>query len=94
MPWPRRRAVLWRTLRSLILETGGRQIEVLLELAQCDVVVAEMLRYRPAGFNLVQQISQDSTDAESRDEARQALIQFVYSEGLLNRIATHLNHRP
>ena len=74
-----------------MLETGGRQLEALGELAQCDVVVAEMLRYRQAGFDLVQQISLDSTDAESRDEVRQALIQFVYSEGLLNRMATHLN---
>ena len=91
MPRPRGRAAVWRTLRRLILETGGRQLEALEELEQCDLVAVEMLRYRQAGFSLVQQISRDSTDPESRDEARQAVIQLVYSEGLLNRIATHLN---
>ena len=94
MPRPRGRAAVWRTFRRLMLETGGRQLEGLGELAQCDVVAAEMLHYRQASFNLVQQISPGSTDAESRDQARQALIQFVCSGGLLNRIATHLNHRP
>ena len=46
---------------------------------------------REGGFNLVEQISRDSTDAESREQARRAMVHFVYFDGLLNRIATHLN---
>ena len=91
MPHPRRRAAVWRTLRRLILETGGHQVEALLELEKCNAIAVEMQRFREAGFNLVEQVSRDSTDAESREQARRAMVQFVYSEGLLNRIATHLN---
>ena len=91
MPRPRRRAAWWRTLRRLILETGSHQAEALFELEQCDEVAAEMMRYRQAGFNLVQQISQDSSDPESRDQARRALTQYTFAEGLLTRIATHLH---
>ena len=91
MPRPWRRAAVWRTLTRLILETGSHQVEAMLELEQCDVVAAEMLRYREAGFNLVQQISQDSTDPDSRDQARRALLQYSFAEGLLVRIATHLH---
>ena len=43
------------------------------------------------GVELVDDIAQNSTDPESREQARRAMVQFVYSEGLLNRIATHLN---
>ncbi len=50
-----------------------------------------MLRFRQAGFNLVQQISEDSTDSESMDQARRALTQFAFAEELLVRIATHLH---
>ncbi len=39
----------------------------------------------------MEQISRDSTDPEAQELARRAMVQFVYSEGLLNRIATHLN---
>ncbi len=91
MPRPRRRAGVWRTFRSLILETGGRQLEALEDLEQCDVVAAEMLRFRSAGFTLVEQIGQDSVDPESRDQARRALTQFAFAEELLVRIATHLH---
>ncbi len=48
-----------------------------------------MMRYRQAGFNLVETISQDSSDPESRDQARRALIQYSFAEGLLGRISTH-----
>ena len=91
MPRPRRRAGVWRTFRRLVLETSGHQGEALEELEQCDVVVAEMKRYRQAGFNLVRQISQDSTDAESRDQARRAITQFAFAEELLVRIAIHVH---
>lgn len=62
------------------------------ELEQCDVIAAEMLRYRQAGFNLVETISQNSGDAESRDQARRALIQYSFAEGMLVRIATHTHN--
>ena len=91
MPRPRRRAAVWRTLRRLILETGSLQVEALLELEQCDTVAEEMTRYRQAGFNLVEQIDEGSTDAGSRDQARRALLQYSFAEGLLNRIASHLH---
>ncbi len=41
-----------------------------------------------AGFNL---IAQDSSDPESRDQARRALVQYSFAEGLLVRIATQLH---
>ncbi len=50
-----------------------------------------MLRFRSTGFELVETISQDSTDSESRDQARRALTQFAFAEELLVRIATHLH---
>ena len=82
---------MWRTLQRLILETGSLQVEALLELEQCDGIATEMLRYRSTGFNLVETISRDSTDSESRDQARRALMQYSMAEGLLVRIATHLH---
>ncbi len=91
MPRPRRRAAVRRTLTRLILVTGSQQVEALLELEQCDLVAAEMLRYRETGFNLVETISRDSTDSESMDQARRALTQFAFAEGQLVRIATHLH---
>ena len=91
MPRPRRRGGVWRTFRTLILETGGRQLEALEDLEQCDVIAAEMLRFRSTGFELVETISRDSTDSESMDQARRALIQFAFAEELLVRIATHLH---
>ena len=50
-----------------------------------------MTRFRSAGLRLVEQISQDSSDPESREQARRALTQFAFAEELLVRIATHLN---
>ena len=79
------------TLRLLILETGSRNIDAQDELEQCDLVAAEMMRYRQVGYNLVQEISQDSTDPESRDQARRALLQYSFAEGMLVRIATHVD---
>ena len=81
---------MWRTFRRLILESGGRLLEALEESEQYDVVAAEMMRYRQSGVNLVQQISQDSADAESREQARRALLQYSFTEGMLVRIATHV----
>ena len=89
MPRPRRRGGVWRTFRSLILETGGHQLEALEELEQCNTIAVEMTRFRSAGFRLVEQISQDSTDPESRERARRAITQFAFSAGLLNRISIH-----
>ena len=91
MPRPRRRGGVWRTFRSLILETGGRQLEALEDLEECNTNAVEMQRFRSAGFTLVEQISQDSVDPESRDQARRAITQFAFAEELLVRIATHLN---
>ena len=91
MPRPRRRAGVWRTFRRLILETGDSQIHAMEELEQCNEIAIEMQRYRETGFNLVEGISLSSSDPESREQARRAVVQFVYSESLLNRIATHLN---
>lgn len=91
MPRPRRRGAARRLLIRLILETGDQHINAMDELEECNDIAVEMQRFREAGFNLVDQISRDSTDAESRDQARRAITQFVFSEGLLSRIATHLN---
>ena len=91
MPRPRRRAGVWRTFRTLVLETGDSQIRAMEELEERNTIAVEMQRYRETGFNLVEGISLNSTDPESREQARRAVTQFVYSEGLLNRIATHLN---
>ena len=91
MPRPRRQGGVWRTIRSLILETGDSQIHAMEELEECNAIAIEMQRYRETGFNLVEGISLSSTDPESREQARRAVVQFVNSEGLLNRIAVHLN---
>ena len=40
---------------------------------------------------MVEQISQESTDPGSRDQASRAITQFAFAEELLVRIATHLN---
>ena len=82
---------MWRTLRRLILETGDNQISAMGALEEANTIAVEIQRYRAAGFSLVEQISQESADAEARDLARRALNQFVLAEGLLVRIAAHLN---
>ena len=82
---------MWRTFRSLVLETGDSQNRAMEELEECNTIAVEMTRFRSTGFELVDGIAQNSTDPESREAARRAMVQFVYSEGLLNRIATHLN---
>ena len=38
----------------------------------------------------MEQISREFADAESRNQARRAITQFAFSEGLLSRIAIHL----
>ena len=78
-------------LRMLILDIGTHHIDAMEELERCNTTALEMQRFREAGFNLVEQISRDSTDPESRDQAGRAVTQFAFSEGLLSRIATHLN---
>lgn len=50
-----------------------------------------MERFRSAGFRLVEQISQDTTDPDYREQARRAITQFAFAEGLLHRIGVHLN---
>ncbi len=82
---------MWRTIRRLILETGDYQIQAMGELEQCNSIAVEMQRYRASTFRLVEQISQESTDGESREQARRALSQLALSEGLLVRIATTLD---
>ena len=82
---------MWRTLRRLILETGDYQIQAMGELEQCNSIAVELQRYRASSFRLLEQISQESTDGESRDQARRALNQLALSEGLLVRVATTLN---
>ena len=82
---------MWRTLRRLILETGDYQIQAMRELEQCKSISVELQRYRASSIRLLEQISQESTDGESRDQARRALNQLALSEGLLVRIATTLN---
>ena len=82
---------MWRTLRRLILEIGDYQIQAMGELEQCNSIAVEMQRYRASSLRLLEQISQESTDGESREQARRALNQFALSEGLLVRIATTLN---
>ena len=91
MPRPRRGRAARVTLRLLILDTGSHHIDAMDELELCNEIAIEMQRYRETGFNLVEGISLNSTDPESREQARRAVVQFVYSEGLLSRIATHLN---
>ena len=91
MPRPRRRGGVWRTFRSLVLETGDSQIHAMEELEECNTIAVEMTRFRSAGFRLVEQIAEESTDPESQEQARRAVTQFAFSEGLLTRIATHLN---
>ena len=81
---------MWRTLRRLILETGNYQIQAMEELEQCNSIAREMQRYRALSFRLLEQISQESADRESREQARRALNQFDLSEGLLVQIATNL----
>ena len=82
---------MWRTLRRLIVETGEYQIQAMGELERCNSIAVEMQRYRASSFRLLEQISQESTDWESREQARRALNQFSLWEGLLLRIATTLN---
>ncbi len=91
MPRPRRRGGVWRTFRRLVLETGDSQIRAMEELEECNTIAVEMTRFRSAGFRLVEQIAEESTDPESQEQARRAVTQFAFAEGLLNRIATHLN---
>ena len=82
---------MWRTLRRLILETGDYQIQAMGELEQCNSIAEELQRYRASSLRPLEQISQESTDRESREQARRALNQFALSEGLLTRIAATLN---
>ena len=82
---------MWRTLRRLILETGDYQIQAMGELEQGNSIAVEMQRYQASCSRLLEQISQESTDEKSREQARRALNQFALSEGLLVRIATCLN---
>ncbi len=77
MPRPRRRGGVWRTFRILILETGDSQIRAMEELEECNEIAVEMTRFRSACFRLVEQIAEDSTDPESREQARRAVTQFV-----------------
>ena len=91
MPRPRRGRAARVALRLLILDIGTHHIDAMDELEECNTNAVEMQRFRSAGIALVEQISQDSVDPESRDQAGRAITQFAFSEGLLARIATHLN---
>ena len=91
MPRPRRGRAARVALRLLILDIGTHHIDAMEDLERCNTIAVEMTRFRSTGFELVEQISRDSTDPEAQELARRAMVQFVYSEGLLNRIATHLN---
>ncbi len=82
---------MWRTLRQLILEIGNYQLQAMGELEECRSIAVEMQRYRASSFRLLEQISQESRDEESKDQARRALNQFALLEGLLVRITTTLD---
>ena len=74
-----------------LVETAGWQTDVANNLEECNTIAVEMTRFRSAGFELVEQISQDSTVPESREQARWAITQFAFPKGLLHRTAVHLN---
>ena len=90
MPRPRSRAAVWRTLRRLILEAGGFQVEALEDLGQFDELAEEMARYNSTGYELVILIAQQSPDPESRDRARRVFTQLQLAESLQGRIVTHI----
>ncbi len=82
---------MWRTLRQLISETGNYQIQAMGELEECRFIAAEMRRYRASSYRLLQQISQESSEEEYRDQAKRILNQFALLEGLLVRLSTTLD---
>ena len=80
-----------RTLRQLISETGNYQLQAMGELEECRSIAVEMQRYRVSSFRLLEQISQEASDEEYKDQARRALNQVALLEGLLVRMATTLD---
>jgi hypothetical protein len=69
--FPRSRGVMWRTLRQRISETGNYQLQAMGELEECRSIAVEMQRYR-ASYRLLEQISQESSNEEYRDQAKRA----------------------
>ncbi len=82
---------MWRTLRQLISETGNYQLQAMGELEECRSIAVEMQRYRASSYRLLEQISQESSDEEYKDQAKRALNQFALLEGLLVRMSTTLD---
>ncbi len=82
---------MWRTLRQLISETGNYQLQAMGELEECRAIAVEMQRYRASSYRLLEQISQESSDEEYKDQAKRALNQFALLEGLLVRMSTTLD---
>ena len=62
---------MWRTLGQLISETGNYQLQAMGELEECRSIAVEMQRYR-ASYRLLEQISQESSNEEYRDQAKRA----------------------
>ena len=62
---------MWRTLRQRISETGNYQLQAMGELEECGSIAVEMQRYR-ASYRLLEQISQESSNEEYRDQAKRA----------------------
>ena len=91
MPRPKLGRAVRVALRLLILDIGSHQIDAMDELEQCDEVATEMVRYQNAGYQLVNLIALQSSDSESRDQARRAFNQFWLAESLQARIAAHVH---